>query len=128
MSSSENAVIVVAARWITPLAALFAFTLLANWPAGAGVGLVAGLALALAIVLNALIFGVRSVLMAAPPFVLRAVLTLAIVLAFAGAGLPNFVWSAQLVEFGAFLATASGVSLISLAIMGRAGTLRDAMW
>lgn len=128
MSSSENAVIVVAARWITPLAALFAFMLLANWPAGAGVGFVAGLALALAIVLNALIFGVRSVLIAAPPFALRAALMIAVVLAFAGVGLPNAPWSAQLVEFGAFLATAASVSLISLAIMGRAGALRDATW
>jgi multisubunit Na+/H+ antiporter MnhB subunit len=128
MNSNENAVIVVAARWITPLAALFAFTLLANWPAGTGVGLVAGLALALAIVLNALIFGVRSVLMAAPPFVLRAALMLAVIVAFAGVGLPDLPWSAQFVEFGAFAATASGVTLISLAIMGRAGALRDATW
>jgi multisubunit Na+/H+ antiporter MnhB subunit len=128
MNSSENAVIVVAARWITPLTALFAFTLLANWPAGAGVGFVAGLALALAIVLNALIFGVRSVLKAAPPFMQRTVLALAVILAFAGVALPNMPWSALLVELGAFLATVGGVSLISLAIMGRAGALRDAAW
>ncbi|MFZ2029337.1 MAG: hypothetical protein WAU68_03430 [Vitreimonas sp.] len=128
MNSSENAIIAVAARWITPLAALFAFTLLANWPAGAGVGLVAGWALALAVVLNALIFGVRSVLMVAPPFVLRALLMLAVILGFAGVGLPNLAWSSQLVEFGAFLATAAGASLIALAIMGRAGALRDATW
>lgn len=128
MNGSENAVLVVAARWLTPLGALFAFTLLANWPAGAGVGFVAGLALALPIAMNALIFGVRSVLKSVPPFALRAALTLAVMLAFAGVGIPTFPWSALLVELGAFVATASGVSLVSLAIMGRAGALRDATW
>jgi multisubunit Na+/H+ antiporter MnhB subunit len=128
MSRSENAVFVVAARWLTPLGALFALTLLANWPAGAGVGFVAGLAIALPVALNALIFGVRSILAAPSPFALRAVLALGVALAFAGAGLPNFGWSTQLVELGAFMATASSVSLVSLAIMGRAGALRDATW
>jgi hypothetical protein len=128
MSGSENAVFVVAARWLTPLGALFAFTLLANWPAGVGVGFVAGLAIALPVALNALIFGVRSILAAAPPFALRAALAFGVVLALAGAGVPNFGWSVQLVELGAFMATASSVSLVSLAIMGRAGALRDATW
>jgi len=86
------------------------------------------LAIALPVALNALIFGVRSILATAPPFALRAALALGVVLAFAGAGLPNFSWSAQLIELGAFMATASSVSLISLAIMGRAGALRDATW
>lgn len=128
MSPNENAVIAVAARWLTPLGALFALMLLADWPAGAGVGFVAGLAMALPVVLNALIFGVGAVLRAVPAFVLRALLALALVLAFAGAGLPNFAWSAQLVELGAFVATVSAVTLASLAIMGRAGALRDAAW
>jgi multisubunit Na+/H+ antiporter MnhB subunit len=128
MSGSENAVFVVAARWLTPLGALFAFTLLANWPPGSGVGFVAGLAFALPIAMNALIFGVRSILATAPPFTPRAVLALGVVLALAGAGIPNFSWSVQLVELGAFMATASSVSLVSLAIMGRAGALRDATW
>src|SRR4051794_7001144 len=118
MSGSENAVFVVAARWLTPLGALFAFTLLANWPVGSGIGFVAGLAIALPVALNALIFGVRSVLAGAPPFALRATLALGVVLAFVGAGVPNLGWSAQLVELGAFMATASSVSLVSLAIMG----------
>lgn len=128
MSGSENAVFVVAARWLTPLGALFAFTLLANWPAGGGVGFVAGLAIALPVALNALIFGVRFVLAVAPSLALRAALALGVVLAFVGAGTPNFGWSAQLIELGAFMATASSVSLVSLAIMGRAGALRDATW
>jgi multisubunit Na+/H+ antiporter MnhB subunit len=128
MSGSENAVFVVAARWLTPLGALFAFTLLANWPAGSGVGFVAGLAIALPVILNALIFGVRSILVTTPPFALRAALALGVVLGFVGGGLPNLGWSAQVVELGAFVATASSVSLVSLALMGRAGALRDATW
>jgi hypothetical protein len=128
MRSSENAIVAVAARWITPLGGLFAFTLLATWPPGAAVGFVAGLALALVIVINALIFGVGFVLAATPPFALRAVLMLGVIVAFAGVGLPNFAWSAQCVEAGALFATSASVSLISLSIMGRAGALRDTSW
>ncbi|MBI3440128.1 MAG: hypothetical protein HY054_16005 [Proteobacteria bacterium] len=128
MSYGENAIIVVASRWLTPLSALFAFTLLADWPAGVGIGFAAGAILALPFVLNALIFGVGSVLRSAPPILLRAVLGLALALAFASAGLPNMPWSAILTEFSAFLATASAISLVSVAIMGRAGALRDATW
>ena len=128
MSQSENAVIVVATRWLTPLAVLFALTLLANWPAGVGVGFVAGAVMALPVLLNALIFGVSAVLRALPPLLLRAALALAFALALLGVGLPNFVWSAQLVEFGAFIATPASIALISLAVMGRAGALRDANW
>ncbi|MBS0383925.1 MAG: hypothetical protein JSS00_01085 [Proteobacteria bacterium] len=128
MSSADNAVFAVAARWLTPLGALFAFALLAAWPAGVGVGFVAGLALVLPIALNALIFGARSVLLAAPSLLLRAGLAIGLVAAVAGAGAPNFRWSGELVEAGAFAATAAGLSLVTLALMGRAGALRDGAW
>ena len=125
---SENPIIAVAARWLTPLAALFSLTLLANWPAGAGVGFVSGAALALCLVLNALIFGVSSMLRAMPASALRATLALALVLTFVSAGVPNWRWSAFMIELGAFFATASAISLVSLAVMGRVAALRENSW
>ena len=124
----ENIVLAVASRWVTPLAALFALMQLAAWPAGAGVGFVAGLAMALPIALNALLFGVQPTLAALPATTMRALLALGVIAGFAGVGLANASWSAQLIEAGAFGATASGASLVLLALMGRAGALRDAAW
>lgn len=126
--SADNPVFALAMRWLTPLGALFAFTLLANWPAGSGVGVVAGLLLALTIVLNALVFGVRSVLAAAPGAAWRLLLAIGLITVLPGAGFPNFGWSAQVIEGGAFATTVSAVSLATLALMGRAGALRDAAW
>lgn len=128
MTRLENVILVVALRWMTPLAALFAFIQLASWPAGAGVGFIAGLAMAAPVALNALLFGVRSTLAAMPGAILRAALALGLIVAFLAAGLPGASWSGQLIEAGAFAATASGSTLILLALMGRAGALREATW
>ena len=128
MSRGENVILVVASRWMTPLAAAFAFMQLANWPAGAGVGFVAGLAMVMPIALNALLFGVQAIVAAIPALILRAALALGLIAAFVGVGLPHASWSAQLVEAGAFAATASASTLVLLALMGRAGALREATW
>ena len=128
MTRGENVILVVASRWMTPLAALFAFMQLASWPAGAGVGFVAGLAMAMPIAFNALLFGVQSILAAMPGAIMRAALALGLAVAFLGAGLPGASWSGQLIEAGAFAATASASTLILLALMGRAGALREATW
>src|SRR6185312_10019193 len=81
VTRGENAILAVASRWMTPLAALFAFMQLASWPAGAGVGFVAGVALAVPIAFNALLFGVQSVLVAMPAAALRAMLALGLIAA-----------------------------------------------
>lgn len=128
MTGRENVILVVALRWMTPLAALFAFMQLASWPAGIGVGFIAGLAMMMPIALNALLFGVSSILASMPGAIMRAALALGLIVAFAAAGLPRASWSAQLIEAGAFAATASGSTLILLALMGRAGALREATW
>jgi hypothetical protein len=128
MTRGENVILIVASRWITPLAALFACLQLASWPASSGVGAVAGLTLAMPIALNALLFGVRSVLVGIPALALRVILACGLGVTFTAAGLPNMAWSAQLAESGAFGATAAGITLILLALMGRAGALKDAAW
>ena len=128
MTRRENVILVVASRWMTPLAALFAFMQLASWPAGVGVGFIAGLAMVMPIAFNALLFGVPSILAAIPAAIMRAALALGLIAAFVGAGLPRASWNAQLIEAGAFAATASASTLILLALMGRAGALREATW
>jgi hypothetical protein len=126
--TAEHAPLLAFSRWLTPMGALFAFALLANWPPGTGVGFAAGLAIALPIVFNALLLGVRATLGALPHALLRLGLVAGLVLSFVGAGLPNMRWSAQLVEAGAGVATASSVCLALLVVMGRAGTFRDSSW
>lgn len=128
MSPKENVILVVASRWMTPLSALFAFMQLASWPAGLGVGFVAGLAMVIPIALNALLFGVQSIVAVMPAVITRAALALGLIAVFVGIGLPGASWSAQLIEAGAFAATASGSTLTLLALMGRAGVLREAAW
>ena len=128
MKRDDHGVLVLASRWVTPFAALFSGALLANWPAGGGIGFVAGLAFALPVSLNALIFGVPAARAAAPPIVLRLLLAAGVAAAFVSVGLPGMRASAQVSEAGAFLVTGAGLSLALLAVMGRAASLRDASW
>jgi hypothetical protein len=128
MTRRENVILVVASRWLTPLAALFAFMQLASWPPGVGVGFIAGLAMVMPVAFNALLFGVQSILAAISGAIMRVGLTLGLIVAFVAAGLPGARWSAQLIEAGAFAATASASTLILLALMGRAGALRETTW
>lgn len=128
MKREDQAVLVVAARWLTPLASLFALSLLANWPPGAGVGVVAGVAMAIPFALNALLFGVSDTLVATPVGALRISLALGVVLAFVSVGLPGLRWNGQLIEAGAFIATSAGLSLALLAVMGRVAALQEGSW
>lgn len=119
-------VLLTAARTFTPAIALFAFSLLALQPAGSGVSLAAGLGVALVVALHALTFGVEAACAAAPPWLLRVLAAAGFALAGVAAGLPRLPFAPQLMEAGAFAAVAAGVSLVALALFGRAPSLRDA--
>ncbi|MGE0530134.1 MAG: MnhB domain-containing protein [Hyphomonadaceae bacterium] len=121
-------VVVAAARLFTPLMALFAMALLAMRAAGDGVGFVAGLAFGLLLVLHALTFGAEASRIAFPPPMARVFLALGLAGVCAGAGLPEFLYAAQLIEAGAFALTVSGGALIVQTLFGRAPTLRDGEW
>lgn len=116
------------ARLFGPLAALFAFAILALGVAGAGVGFAAGLAFALALTLHALVFGADAARTAFPPWIARALLGLGVIGAAIAPTVPQFDFAAQLGEGGLFIATASGAGLVLMTCMGRAPTLRDADW
>ncbi len=126
MKAGAQTVFGAAARLYVPLIALFALALLADRPAGGGIGFVAGLAFGLVLVLHALVFGAAAAQQAFPPVLARLFLALGVIGAVAGAGLPGLAYAPQLVEAGAFMATVSAAALLVQVTFGRAPTLRDA--
>lgn len=128
MMRSAQIVLLSAARFYTPLIALFAGALLALYAPGHGVGFAAGIAFALALVLHTMAFGAHAARAAVPPVVARAIASLGLIAAFAGAGAPGWAWSPQAMEAGLFAVTAGGCALILAALTGRAPSLRDEDW
>jgi len=121
-------VLVNAVRLFAPLILLFALSLLSGRAPGGGVGVLAGMAFALALVLYALVFGVAALRAAFPPPMVRLALALGLLAALAGASLPRWIFAAQAIEGGAALTTAAAASFTIVALFGRAPTLRDAEW
>lgn len=128
MKGGTQVIVAAAARFFTPLMALFAFALLIVRAPVDGLGFVAGLAFGLLQLLHALALGADAVKAAFPSLLARPVLALGAVAVCAGAGLPGFVFAAQLIEAGAFALTVAGAALIVQTLFGRAPTLRDAEW
>lgn len=114
-----------AARFYTPLIALFAFSLLATRAPGAGVGFVAGLTAALALVVHVLVFGAGAARQAFPPTLARVVLVLGLVAAAVGAGLPGLRFAPQALEAGLFATTIAAAALVLAVLVGRVPALRD---
>jgi multisubunit Na+/H+ antiporter MnhB subunit len=121
-------ILLSAARLYAPLILLFALTLLSARAPGGGVGFMSGLAVALALVLHALVFGAARSRTAFPVAAMRLVLAAGVVAALAGAGTPGWRYAAHAIEAGLTAATAASASLIIAVLFGRAPTLRDADW
>jgi multisubunit Na+/H+ antiporter MnhB subunit len=113
------------ARFYTPLLFLLSAALLASGVAGSGVGFIAGLAAALALVLHLLVFGVRAAQTAFPAWLARLMLALGLVIACA-AQTGAWRFSSRVAEGGLFIAVVAGAALILPSVFGRAPTLRDA--
>ncbi len=114
------------ARLYAPLALVFALSIFAVRAPGGGVGVVAGLAFSLAIVLHALVFGADASRRALPPTLALTLLALGLIAVSASAGLPGVAMAPQFMEAGAFLATTAGLALVVIVFFGRVQTLRDA--
>lgn len=125
MKEGANTVLAAAARFYTPLMALFALTLLVLRPAGSGVGLIAGLAFLLVLILHALVFGAAAARTAAPPFLMRALSALGFIAAVVGWASPRLVFAREVIEAGLFVVTAAGGALAIGVLFGRAPTMRD---
>lgn len=128
MKPGASIVLASAARLYAPLLVLFALTLVALRAPGAGVGFVAGLAFALALVLHALVFGAAASRAAFPPVFARCLLALGVIAAVIGAGVPAWPYAARLIEAGAMGATIGAAALIVSVLFGRAPTLREGEW
>lgn len=128
MNRSAHVMATAVARLYTPLAFVFAFTLIAMRAPGAGVGFVAGLAFAIALLLHALVFGASAAKAAFPPLAARLALALGLAAALTGAGAPRLPFAPQLIEAGLFAIVVAAASLIISALFGRLPTLRDAEW
>ena len=125
MRTGSHVIVAAAARFFTPLMALFAAVLLVGGAPGDSVGFVAGLAFALVLVLHALTFGAGAACAAFPAPLARLLLALGVGGACAGAGLPGLVFAREAIELGAFAATIAASALILHVLFGRAPTLRD---
>lgn len=126
--SNVDAIAAALARLCGPLLVTLGVSMLLLSPAGGGVGLVAGLCLALGAGLHALVFGVSASRRAFPPVLMRAALCAGLTAAALGAEFVQSPWSARLVEAGLFAVTASGVILVFETLFGRAAALRDDAW
>lgn len=125
MKRAEPVTLLVASRLVTPLALLFGAAMLAARPPGDGVGLLAGLVVALVIVLHALVFGAGAARAAVSPLFARLMLAVGLGGTLIQAGVPGWSFSAQVGEAGAFIATVGVSSLITVALFGRAPGMRD---
>lgn len=125
MKVGAHILVVAATRFYLPLIVLFAVGLLVAKPAGAGVGLTAGLVLGLAFALHLLAFGAAAAARAFPPFLARLMLAFGMIATVAGAAISGAPYAVELAEAGLFVVTASGLALILLVLAGRAPTLRD---
>lgn len=125
MKIGAHILVVAATRFYLPLIVLFAIGLLVARPAGAGVGLTAGLVLGLAFALHLLAFGADAAARAFPPFFARLLVAFGMIATVAGAAMARAPYAGELVEAGLFVVTASGLALVLLVLAGRAPTLRD---
>lgn len=125
MRAGAHVVLRAAAKLHTPLIVLLALSLFVVRAPGGGVGLVAGLAFALALILHALVFGAAAARRAAPPMLARALVGLGLIAAVLGVAAPRLLYAPQIVEAGLFAVTAGALSLVIAVLVGRAPTLRD---
>jgi multisubunit Na+/H+ antiporter MnhB subunit len=121
-----HAMIAPSARLVIALTALFSLFMLANEPAGDGVGFRAGLTAAIAIAVHLLVFGASAARRALPPLVARLLLVCGVFAVLLGLGAPRLAFAAQIMEAGLFAASIAAPSLILLALAGRVPTLRSA--
>jgi hypothetical protein len=126
MRIGTHVIVAAAARFFTPLMALFAAVLLLSGAPGDGVGVVAGVAFGLVLLLHALTFGAGAARAAFPAPLARLILALGVGGVCAGAGLPGFVFARETIEAGAFAASVASGALIVHVLFGRVPTLRDA--
>jgi multisubunit Na+/H+ antiporter MnhB subunit len=128
MKTGGRANLAAAAQVFAPFLVLIAAAALVASAPGAGIGFVAGLIVALAAVLHALVFGAQAARRAAPPAMLRLALVFGVLAALAGLALQGNDLAHSISEAGLFLATAAGAMLAINTLIGRASALDETSW
>lgn len=150
MTGDHHVILRVVSKGLIPLIILYAFYVQFHGDYGPGGGFQAGIILAAAIILHALIFGVPETLKAVPAFVARLTAALGMII-FTGTG----VWSLMnggdyldydflvldgesghegqhlgilLVELGVLFTVAGSMVTIFYAFAGRVAEIRDEDW
>ena len=116
-ASAGSPVLSVAARLLIPIICLYAFYVLAHGEFGAGGGFQAGVILAAALILHALVFGVRETMKALPVGVVRACAALG-VLGYAAVGFLAILNGGRFLDYDALLSPVFEAGLPSSHLAG----------
>ncbi|MEQ1618807.1 MAG: MnhB domain-containing protein [Terricaulis sp.] len=120
-----HVVLGASARWFIPFNTVFALVMLVNGSPGDGVGMRAGLTLALAMAAHGLVFGVEAAKSALPAWAARWALAVGVIAVSFAAMLPGHPIGGQVMEAGLFAMVAASAALVLTILIGRAPTLRD---
>lgn len=107
MSSSHHVILRVTSKTLIPVIALYAFYVQFHGDYGPGGGFQAGVILAVAVILYALVFGVPSAMRAVPPAFTRTLAAFG-VLIYAGVGFWALIKGGNFLEYGALFNEAPG--------------------
>ncbi len=146
---NPHVILRVVAKMLIPLIALFAFYVHFHGDYGPGGGFQAGVILAAAIILYALIFGLEAAKKAIPPYWVRIGMTLGVMI-YGGTGVATWMlggeflnytvfapesthaagqhWGILAIELGVLLTVASAMLAIFYAFASRAPELSDEDW
>lgn len=117
-----------AARAYTPLIALYGAVLVATYPAGSGVGLLAGFAFAALHALHMLVYGATASRAALPPLGSRCLLVIGLIACLGASCASDWPYALQAGEVGLFLVTGGGFALVMNVLVARAPSLREEDW
>ena len=123
MRADAQGVLAAVARFYAPLIMLFGVMLLLDRTPTSGVGFFGGVTFSLVLLLQVIVRGASAARAAFPPWAARAMLACGVLLAVAGISAPRLTLSAQMTEAGAFLACVAAMSLVVVALAGRAPTM-----
>jgi multicomponent Na+:H+ antiporter subunit B len=98
LESDHHVVLRVVAKLLIPLIAIYAFYVQFHGDLGPGGGFQAGVIMAVAIILHALVFGLRDTMEAIPPGLARGLASIGVLL-YAGVGLANLLNGGSFLDY-----------------------------
>jgi multicomponent Na+:H+ antiporter subunit B len=150
MNSDHHMILRVGAKCLIPLIVMYAFYIQFHGEVGAGGAFQAGVILAVALILNALVFGLAPTMRAVPPWFTRSLAALGVIV-YAGVGFWALLQGGEyleyqalfgeppgghdgqhagiiLIEIGVLFAVSGAMTTIFYAMAGRVAEIRDEDW